>query len=298
MKLFDCTTYYDEELIIDLRLNMLDHYVDKFIICEAKFSHSGRKKELNFDLRKFSKFKKKIEYIVVENEPKDLVYEDDGNKKESHLNWRSNSVKRIAFQRNKLLDVVNEIASENDYIIFSDNDEIPNLDLFDTKNSKSKITIFEQDLFYYKFNLLCDRIKWYGTRIIKKKDLINFEWLRQVKPKKYPFYRIDTFLKNDRYMNVNIVKNGGWHFTRMISPEEIHKKELDTEHHDEYRASKKTPEMIKDFIKRRVIDHDHLADSRENKFGKEFSLKQLDINEMPKYIRENQIKYSNWLDFN
>ena len=298
MKLFDCTTYYDEELIIDLRLNMLDHYVDKFIICEAKFSHSGRKKELNFDLRKFSKFKKKIEYIVVENEPKDLVYEDDGNKKESHLNWRSNSVKRIAFQRNKLLDVVNEIASENDYIIFSDNDEIPNLDLFDTKNSKSKITIFEQDLFYYKFNLLCDRIKWYGTRIIKKKDLINFEWLRQVKPKKYPFYRIDTFLKNDRYMNVNIVKNGGWHFTRMISPEEIHKKELDTEHHDEYRASKKTPEMIKDFIKRRVIDHDHLADSRENKFGKEFPLKQLDINEMPKYIRENQIKYSNWLDFN
>ena len=298
MKLFDCTTYYDEELIIDLRLNMLDHYVDKFIICEAKFSHSGRKKELNFDLRKFSKFKKKIEYIVVENEPKDLVYEDDGNKKESHLNWRSNSVKRIAFQRNKLLDVVNEIASENDYIIFSDNDEIPNLDLFDTKNSKSKITIFEQDLFYYKFNLLCDRIKWYGTRIIKKKDLINFEWLRQVKPKKYPFYRIDTFLKNDRYMNVNIVKNGGWHFTRMISPEEIHKKELDTEHHDEYRASKKTPEMIKDFIKRRVIDHDHLADSRENKFGKEFPLKQLDINEIPKYIRENQIKYSNWLDFN
>ena len=298
MKLFDCTTYYDEELIIDLRLNMLNQYVDKFVICEAKFSHSGRKKELNFDIKKFSKFKDKIEYVVLENEPEGLDYEDDNTKKESHLNWRLNSVKRIAFQRNELFEAVNKIAEEDDYIMYSDNDEIPNLDLFDPKNNKNKITIFEQDLFYYKFNLLCDRIKWYGTRMIKKKDLINFEWLRQIKPKKYPFYRIDTFFKKDRYMDINIIQNGGWHFTRIIGPEEIHKKELDTEHHDEYRTSKKTPEKIRDFIKRRVIDHDHLADSRENKFGKEFPLKQLDINKMPKYIRENQFKYNNWLDIN
>ena len=277
---------------------MLNQYVDKFIICEAKFSHSGRKKKLNFDIKKFSKFRDKIEYIILENEPEGLIYEDKNTKNESHLYWRSNSVKRIAFQRNELFEAVNKISEDNDYIMYSDNDEIPNLDLFDPKKNKNKITIFEQDLFYYKFNLLCDRIKWYGTRIIKKKDLINFEWLRQIKPKKYPFYRIDTFFKKDRYMDLNIIKNGGWHFTRIISPEEIHKKELDTEHHDEYRASKKTPEKIKDYIQRRVIDHDHLADSRENKFGKEFPLKQLDINKMPKYIRENQIKYNNWLDLN
>ena len=130
----------------------------------------------------------------------------------------------------------------------------------------------------------------------QKKDLINFEWLRQIKPKKYPFYRLDTLLKKDRYMDVNIIKNGGWHFTRIISPEEIHNKELDTEHHDEYRVSKKTPEKIKDLIKRRMIDHDHLADSRENKFGKEFPLIQLDIDKMPKYIKENQNKFRSWLD--
>ena len=158
MKLFDCTTYYDEELIIDLRLNMLNQYVDKFIICEAKFSHSGRKKKLNFDIKKFSKFKDKIEYVVIDNEPNNLIYEDNDEKKESYLNWRSNSVKRIAFQRNKLFDAVNDIANENDYIMYSDNDEIPNLDLFNPKINKNKITIFEQDLFYYKFNLLCDRI--------------------------------------------------------------------------------------------------------------------------------------------
>ena len=298
MKLIDCTTYYDEELIIDLRFNMLNQYVDKFIICEAKFSHSGRKKKLNFDINKFSKFKDKILYQVVENEPENLVYKDYSNKIESPDHWRLNSVKRIAHQRNQLFEAVNKITDDEDYIMYSDNDEIPNLALFDLKKNKTKFTIFEQDLFYYRFNLLCNRIKWYGTRIIKKKYLKSFEWLRQIKPKKYPLYRLDTLFRNDRYMNVNIIKNGGWHFTRLISPEKIHEKEMDTEHHDEYRVSEKNPEKIRDLIKRRVIDHDHLADSRENKFGKEFPLIQLNIEELPKYIRDNKNKYNNWLDLN
>ena len=130
----------------------------------------------------------------------------------------------------------------------------------------------------------------------KKKDLINFEWLRQIKPKKYSFYRLDTFFKKDKYTNLKILRNGGWHFTRVISPEEIHEKELDAEHHDEYRASKKNPERIRDLIKRRMIDHDHLADSRENKYGKEFALKQLSLERMPIYIKENPEKYKEFLD--
>ena len=186
----------------------------------------------------------------------------------------------------------------NDYIFYSDNDEIPNLELFNPKKNKKKIIIFEQKLFYYKFNLLCDRINWYGTRAIKKKDLIDFEWLRQIKPKVYPFFRLDTFFRNDKFINLEIIPNGGWHFTRVISPEKIHQKELDTEHHDEYKESKKNPEKIKDLISRRVIDHDHLADSRENKFGKEFPLKQVELVDLPKYIQRNKDYYENFLDFN
>ena len=296
MKIFDCTLYYDEDLILDARLNILDPYIDKFIICEALFSHSGRKKELNFDINKFSKFKDKIIYIVQETEPKDIIYKDNFQKIEDPSNWRANAVKRIAHQRNKLLEEVNKHADEDDYILYSDNDEIPNLDLHNIRNEKSKIIIFEQDLYYYKFNLLCDRIKWYGTRAIKKKNLIDFEWLRQIKPKKYSFYRVDTLVKKDKYINLRIYKNGGWHFTRVISPEEIHKKELDAEHHDEYRASNKNPERIKDLIKRRMIDHDHLADSREYKYGKEFALKQLTLDKMPLYIKDNADKYKEFLD--
>lgn len=296
MKVFDCTTYYDEELILDLRFNMLNKYVDKFVVCEAKFSHAGKQKKLNFDINNFAKFKDKIIYITLENEPSDLIYEDVQKKIESSNNMRINSIKRIALQRNKLLDGVDKISEPDDYILYSDNDEIPNLELFRPKQNKNKIVIFEQKLFYYKFNLLCDRINWYGTRAVKKKDLLNFEWLRQIKAKKYPFFRLDTLFKKDKYMNLDIIKNGGWHFTRVISPEKIHEKELDTEHHDEYRASNKDPEKIRDLISRRVIDHDHLVDSRENKYGKEFQLKQLDLIDLPRFIQENSDYYKNFLD--
>ena len=296
MKVFDCTLYYDEDLILDARLNILNKYIDKFIICEASFTHSGRKKKLNFDINKFAKFKDKIIYTVQETEPDNINYQDETKKIEDPINWRANAVKRIAHQRNKLLDEVGKHADMNDYILYSDNDEIPNLDSHNIKKENSKIIIFEQDLYYYKFNLLCDRIKWYGTRAIKKKYLIDFEWLRQIKPKKYSFYRIDTIFKKDKYTNLKILNNGGWHFTRVISPEEIHEKELNAEHHDEYRASNKNPERIKDLIKRRMIDHDHLADSRDNKYGKEFALKQLSLDSMPLYIKENPEKYKEFLD--
>jgi beta-1,4-mannosyl-glycoprotein beta-1,4-N-acetylglucosaminyltransferase len=205
-------------------------------------------------------------------------------------------VKRIAHQRNKLLDAVNSIANDDDYIFYSDNDEIPNMNSF-LNLQKKNIFIFEQDLFYYKFNLYCNRIKWYGTRAIKKKKLIDFEWLRQIKPKRYPLYRIDTFFRKDKYININIVKNGGWHFTRVISPEEIHKKELDAEHHDEYRLSKKNPDRIKDLINRRVIDHDHLVDSKSQKYTKEFKLELYDLSKLPEYIILNQSKYRKFIDY-
>ena len=296
MKKFDCTLYYDEDLILDLRLNILNKYFDKFIICEAKYTHSGRKKKLNFDIKKFSQFKNKIEYIIQENEPDNIIYNIEKEKKfEESVNYRINSVRRIAHQRNKIFEAL-EIADKNDYIFYSDNDEIPNLENFDLLKENSKILIFQQKLFYYKFNLLCDRIFWYGTRAIKKKNLINFEWLRQIKPKKYPFYRLDTFLKQDKYINIKIIKEGGWHFTRVISPEEIHKKELDAEHHDEYRNSKKDLNRIKDLIKRKVIDHDHLADSKVDKYGKEFPLKKIDNKELPSYLIKNMERYKDYLD--
>ena len=297
MKLFDCSLYYDEDLVLNTRLNILDKYFDKFIICESKYTHSGRKKKLNFDINKFSDFKDKIIYIVNDQEPSDLLYQlNENEKKELPEHFRYNAIKRIAFQRNTLMKAVEQLASPNDFIFYSDNDEIPNMENFAKYKETNDIVIFEQKLFYYKFNLLFDRIFWYGTKAVKKKKLINFEWLRQVKPKKYNFYRLDTFFKKDKYINLKIIKNGGWHFTRVISPEEIHQKELDAEHHDEYRASNKNPTRIKDLIDRRVIDHDHIADSKNSKYGNEFKLKVISMDELPEYIKMNWKKYEEFLD--
>ena len=293
MKIFDCTLYYDEDLILETRLNILDKYVDKFVICESTFTHSGKEKKLNFNIEKFSKFKSKIIYLVNDTEPKNIIYDKNFNEPSDQM--RPNAMKRIANQREFLLKGL-ESADDNDLILYSDNDEIPNPETLNENLLKEKISIFEQKLFYYKFNLLYDKLLWYGTRACRKKHLPKFEILRLIKPKKYPLFRIDTFFKKNKRMDVQIIKNGGWHFTRVISPEEIHKKELIAEHHDEYKMSGKDPQKIADLIKRRVIDHNHFVDSTKSKYGKEFKLKQLSVNELPTYISQNIDKFRKFLD--
>ena len=296
MKIFDCTTYHNEDLILEVRLNILNKFVDKFVICESKYTHAGNKKKLNFKINNYSNFKNKIIYIVSEEEPLNLIkLNNNFSKNEKNYIIRQNSIKRITFQRNKLIEGIEE-ASPDDLILYSDNDEIPNLSNLDIKNFNEKLFIFEQNLFYYKFNLLLDRIKWFGTKGIKKKYLKNFQLLRDAKPKKYSFYRLDTIFNKNKYMNVKIIKDGGWHFTRIISANEIHERELNTEHADEYLVSGKSPQKIADLIKRRVIDHDHLVDKKKFKFGKEFKLKLYPIEFLPSYLSNNMTKYKNFLD--
>ena len=73
MKIYDCFMFFDEEMLLDLRLNIMNKYVDKFIITEATYMHSGKPKKLMFDINKFSKFKDKIIYIVVDDPPPGLL---------------------------------------------------------------------------------------------------------------------------------------------------------------------------------------------------------------------------------
>ena len=75
-KIYDCITFFDENLMLEVRFNILNKFVDKFIIVEAKFSHSGEKKKLNFNINKLSEFKKKIIYLTVENEPENIIYQN------------------------------------------------------------------------------------------------------------------------------------------------------------------------------------------------------------------------------
>ena len=171
MKIYDCTTYFNEPLIMDVRFNILNEHVTKFIIVESAYSHSGAKKKINFDKNLYPQFKDKIKHIIVDKEPENILDIDNAD---IDINKRTNSILRISLQRNEALKACKE-ASEEDYIFYSDNDEIPNFNEINFYKNKSKFIIFEQKLFYYKFNLLNDRIFWYGTKGAKKKISNQFQ---------------------------------------------------------------------------------------------------------------------------
>ena len=284
MKIIDSTTYFEEDMMVDLRLNILNDYVDHFIISEAKYSHSGAKKEINFDKNKFPKFKDKITHLIIENDP---------TESNNELNDRSKSIKRLSYQRDYILSALSDF-SKDDYIIYSDNDEIPNLKDFDLKKNKSKIVIFQQTLFYYKFNLGLPKIKWFGSKACKIKDLLSISNLREIKNKKYNFFRIDTLFSNQKYIDLKIIKNGGWHFSNFKTIDELERKFLNDENHSEFEKNMNSKDDIIYNYNNKLINYNHNADKKsENRF-KKTKLENLDNEILPKYVIENQKKYLDW----
>ncbi len=294
MKIFDCTTYYSEDLMLDVRFNVLNEDVYKFIIIESKYSHSEKKKKINFNINNFKKFKDKIIYLVIEKEPENLDYSVNLANQSSIK--RMNSIKRIEQSYNFMMHGIKD-ATEDDLIVLSDNDEIPNLKSNQFKKSKKDIFIFKQLFFYYKFNLLYDLMPWHGTKACKRKKLNSFSWLKNLKNKNYPFWRIDTYFSNLKQKNIEIIENGGWHFTNVKSPEEMFEKLLNYGHHNEFEESGITVEDIKNSIKNKIINYDHSLDkSAKNKNKSEYKLKKIDQNMLPDYLSLNKDKYGEWFD--
>ena len=292
MKIIDCTTYYSEDLMLDVRLNILNEYVDKFVIVESKFSHSGKPKSLNFNINNFQKFKDKIEYLVIENEPKGI----DENLENSSAIKRMNSLLRIEQSYDYMVNALNNV-DDNDLVCLSDNDEIPNFESQHFKNSKNDIFIFKQLFFYYKFNLFYDLMPWFGTKACKKKKLISFSWLRNLKTKKYPFWRLDTIFSNLKQTNLQIVDNGGWHFTNLMTAKNIFTKLSNFGHHNEFDISGVTVEDIQECINKRIVNYDHRADKTESeKYKANYKLKVVNDDLLPKYLILNKEKYKNWFD--
>tara|TARA_B100000965_G_scaffold198915_1_gene166041 strand:+ start:30 stop:392 length:363 start_codon:yes stop_codon:yes gene_type:complete len=119
--------YFDEEIVLDLRLNTLDRYVDYFVIVESSFTHKGDKRNLKFDHKKFEKFKDKIIYLTFDKDPDgiEIVYEND-NEGEKSRKYILNAAKRENGQRDYITNGLKK-ASPEDLILISDVDEIPNL---------------------------------------------------------------------------------------------------------------------------------------------------------------------------
>ncbi len=293
MNIYDCFMYFDEDLMLDLRLNILDKYVKKFVITESTLLHSGKEKKLKFDIKNFYKFKDKIIYIIVDTPPpgiQNIEQNDDIIIKNKKI--LDNSLKRENNQRNQLINGLKN-ANDDDLILSSDLDEIPNLKNFKFKN---KITLFEQKVFYYKFNLMQSNFKWMGTRACKKKQLKQFQWLRNIKSKSYPFWRIDTLFSNKRYINIDIVENGGWHFTSIKNPKEIFYKLSNFMHHLEFEYSGLSLNDMEKMVSDKKILYDHSVKQEGDKYTGRQSLTKTEISILPDYIKNNLEKYKNWID--
>ena len=278
-------------MMYEVRLNILKDKVDKFIVTESTYSHSGKKKKLNFDINNYPKFKDKIIHIVIDKEPDGIVPENNDPSLQ-----RSNSLKRIALSYDESLKALKE-SSDEDFIMLSDNDEIPNLNSKDFATNKKDIVLFKQLFFYFRFDLLYDRMHWFGTKGCKKKKLKSLSWLRNIKLKKYPFWRLDALFSETKQINLQIIQDGGWHFTNLKTPEEMYEKFMNFGHHDEFKLSGLTIEKIREKIKNKEMFYDHFADqSSTNKWKSDYKLKKYNSKLLPKYLSDNQNKYKEWFD--
>ena len=190
-------------------------------------------------------------------------------------------------------------ASDNDLIMLSDNDEIPNLKSKQFKNSTKNIIIFKQLFFYYKLNLLYDLIPWYGSKAAKK-NLVSMSWLRNLKNKKYPFWRIDTLFSNTRYIDLEIINDGGWHFTNIMTAEKLYEKLTNFGHHDEFELSGMTVNDLQKKIDNKEVFFNHFVDKEKYKerWNFNYKLKKIDNHHLPDYLNStnNQVKFKDWFD--
>ena len=296
MKIFDCFMYFDEDVVLDLRLNYLSKYIDKFVIIESKFNHRGEKREPQFDLKKFQKFKEKIIYILIDKEPEGIEEVNDNDEhEEKSRKFILNAIKRENFQRNVISKGILE-ADDNDWVLISDLDEIPNLEKNDLKKFKSPLVFFKQHMMYYKFNLILENYPWFGTKACKKKDLKTPQWLRNIKDRSYPWWRIDTYFSDTKYIDIKIIEQGGWHFSYIKSPEDIEKKLKSYLHHREYDVNPVGVENIRQMINNKKTIYDLKADKRANKFDGSNELIKIDLNLLPSYVSENKDKFSEWIE--
>ena len=269
MKLIDCFMYFDEDLVLDIRLHTLAKEVDKFVIAEATRNHAGEKKNLNFKIENFVKFKDKIEYLVIDDIPINVGTIKKG--------WHSSHL-RDQFQRNSLERGYKD-CSENDLIMISDIDEIPNPRKITEFKPKNKYGCFLQKNFQSKLNLLnITDGDWAGTKICQKKFLKSPQWLRNKKIKSNSFWKI--FKKK-----LQLIENGGWHFSFLKEPNAIIKK-INSYAHQEYNTSEFTNIQL---IKERIS-------KGEDIFNRNIRYKIIDIDKtFPDYINENKEKLRDWI---
>ena len=296
MKIFDCFMYFDEEVVVDVRLNTLNEFVDYFIIVESRFTHKGDLRELKFNHKKFEKFKDKIIYVIddqIYSQTEEIKpLDNEGEKSRKYI---FNAAYRENGQRNLISKGLSGAENE-DLILISDVDEIPKLNNINLKIINEKIILFKQDMFYYKFNLHLPNLIWTGTKACKKKHLVNPQWLRNIKDRKYSFFRFDTFFSKTKYTDIKIINDGGWHFSNIKTAKEIEFKLKSYLHHREFDENPLSVDEIEKIIQNKQAIYDLTVDKTTNKIGNGDKLEKFELEKLPIHIQLNKDNYKEWID--
>ena len=264
-KIIDCVTFFSENYIFDLRYNILEDFVDYFVICESKYDHRGKLKTQNFKIK--DNFKKdKIKLIILEQ-----PFPKENNP------WQNQAIQRDFMLKNL------DFLEKDDYIFFSDPDEIPNPNLLKNFQLKKKYGIFMQKCFNYKFNLFNKyESPWEGTRVCKKKNLKSIDFMRQKVRSKNLNY---SFFRFDKEKSVQIFDDAGWHFNNILSSEEISLK-LKTFAHSQFADEKYSSPMV---IEKKI-------EKKIDLFERGHIYKKVEIDDtFPEYLKKNLHKFKNFI---
>ena len=270
-KIYDCITFYNSNLLFKLRFETLKNYVDFFVVCEANKDHVGREKRYNFDQDFYKKNINKIIYIQVNDLPQIVL---KGKK----------DYKLVKIQMENLFRGIKD-ANDEDLILFSDEDEILNPKIFKSfEHDKYRFGIFLQNMYYYKLNIqnLNEGLgNWPGTRVCKRKYLKSFFKMRLLKVKNvnYPFWRFD------KERSIQILNNGGWHFSYLMTPDEISNKIRSMAHTEFNKEEFNNVDNI-------ILKIKNLKDP----FDRNFCLKIVELdNSFPEHIKQNINLYKDWV---
>ena len=235
-KIYDCFLFFNEIDILELRLEILNDIVDKFVIVESTVTFSGKEKPLFFNdnKEKFKKFEDKIIHVIIDDTPDDFLNipyivtpsttkENIKNKILNHVEssegWPRHEKQwgRETYQREGIFYGITECEND-DIILISDLDEIPNpKKILKIKESISDLVYdFRQKTYYYYFNLLKE-YNWSGTKCLSYENLKN---------------KSINLIRQNKH-TTNVLENGGWHFSFMGGAERV-KTKIDAYSHQEY----------------------------------------------------------------
>jgi len=269
---YDCFSFFNELDLLEIRLNILNSVVDKFILVEATKTHSNNDKPLYFNENKdrFKNFSNKIIHIIIDEYP------------EYTTSW--------AFENNQRNEILRGLVNckPDDVIMISDVDEIPN-PLAVKNYTGTGIAMFDQRAYLYFLNYKpVFPIKWNGTRILRYKSILNND--AELYEYKYSTFLIEklnqstTPTKIRMISNLPIIKKGGWHFTYLGGYDSI-KYKLRSFAHQEFNTEKFTLEQ---FIKRNLDKGIDLFNPKDNRY-----IPVHIAEDFPEYLIKNQYMYTN-----